>query len=309
MLISIAGGVMRKGVDTSVPRDYVEVVKLIKSVGFEALDVGFLPVSAPGYLLEGDDWQKRIERIGETAAQCNLVLGQAHLPTPAKASFDIDPDFKKPGFAEYYDQCLRRSIAACAMLGITNAVVHPVTYLDSAFSRNLQKERNIRYYTPYVELALQHGVNLNFENMRPDSPEWSFCGRYCQSFDDLIELVDSFGDSRLGICWDTGHANHVKTNQGLAIRTIGSRLRTLHLNDNHYNKMDEHMLPYMGQVDWNDVLSALVDVDYRGNLNLEVGVVTRKMPSELQELTLPYIAEHARALRRMYERIKETRGK
>lgn len=308
MLISIAGGVLTKGSEASAPRNFNDVVRLIRAAGFDALDVGFRP-AVPGYPLDGDSWESSIEKIGETANACGLTLGQAHMPTPVNTSFELDPNFRKPGFAEYYDQCFRRAIKACAMLGIPNAVVHPITYVDFAFSPKRQKEKNISYYAPYVELALKQNVSLNFENMRPDSPGWSFCGRYCQYYDDLIDLVDSFRDSRLGICWDTGHANHVRTNQGMAIRAIGPRLRSLHLNDNNYNKMDEHMLPGMGQVDWKDVLTALADVGYNGNLNFEVGVITRKMPSELQELSLPYIAENARGLRRMYEQIKVERDK
>ena len=106
---------------------------------------------------------------------------------------------------------------------------------------------------------------MTVEDAQCQDEEW-----YCQHYDELIELVDSYNDPMVAVCWDTGHANGMKFDQARAIRTIGKRLKNLHINDNHNCNRDEHLLPFMGTVDWPAVMKALADIDYEGDLTLEV---------------------------------------
>ena len=73
-----------------------------------------------------------------------------------------------------------------------------------------------------------------------------------------------------GFVLDTGHAN-LMGDLDVLIGTFGSRLLTLHLNDNHAVKgNDEHLPPQMGTVDWARVRQHLNTIHYRGCLMYEV---------------------------------------
>ena len=72
----------------------------------------------------------------------------------------------------------------------------------------------------------------------------------------------------IGICWDTGHAHINGIKQSEALKYIGSRLKTLHLNDN-FGEDDIHLAPFMGTIDWADVMQGLGAIGYDGLLNFE----------------------------------------
>ena len=303
MKVSILTGIVKRSVDFPGLRDMREVVTILHDCGYDTLDIGFTEQTFPDFILRGDDWQQKIDDLANTAAKLGVTFAQSHLPFIKKASTDLDPNWSKPGFPEYFEECMRRAYVASAMLGVPYGTTHPLTYLDAVGSPDLALERNRAYYEPFVEFGIKHNVGTAFENMRPESPQWPFPGRYCQNYDQLIELVDSFGDPMVGICWDSGHANQAGHDQGRAIRAMGGRLKNLHLNDNHYNCRDEHLLPYMGTVDWESVMSALVDIDYKGVLNYEVGKLCDNAPTALQIEWVKTARSNAGRILELYQRL------
>ena len=57
----------------------------------------------------------------------------------------------------------------------------------------------------------------------------------------------------LKVCFDTGHA-HMAGGVQPAFRTLRERIAVVHLHDNHGEK-DEHLLPYEGEIDWEQTIS------------------------------------------------------
>jgi sugar phosphate isomerase/epimerase len=68
-------------------------------------------------------------------------------------------------------------------------------------------------------------------------------------------------------CWDTGHAN-CEGAQYDEIMAIGDELYAIHYNDNH-GKKDDHVAPFLGRLNHDEVLTALIDVGYKGYFTLE----------------------------------------
>ena len=164
---------------------------------------------------------------------------------------------------------MERAYLACEMLGIKYVTAHPITFAERNCEDRYQQERNREYYDRFVEFGIRHGVGTAFENMTPYLKQ-QLPYKYCQSYEQLIELVDSYHDDRVAICWDTGHANFMKADQGIALRAIGRRLKSVHINDNKSEATrDEHLLPYMGNIDWTTVINALAEIGYEGNMTLE----------------------------------------
>ena len=104
----------------------------------------------------------------------------------------------------------------------------------------------------------QPGVRIALENMQT-----------LGSMEYLIGVVDALGPERAGVCVDTGHAALGDLGAGRAIRMAGERLITTHIQDN-LGERDDHMPPWDGTIDWDDVVAALAEVGYAGCVQLEL---------------------------------------
>lgn len=120
--------------------------------------------------------------------------------------------------------------------------------------------------------------------------------RFGCNAEDLLELLDKLNaDDIFGICWDTGHANLAQVNQPAAIQQIGSRLKALHINDNRGEK-DDHLLPYLGYVEWTSLLKSLADVNYQGDFTYEIHNFTGGMSPEIHQQGMEFSVLVARQM-------------
>jgi sugar phosphate isomerase/epimerase len=103
-----------------------------------------------------------------------------------------------------------------------------------------------------------------------------------------IEVIDQINRPDVGINVDTGHVFLFGGDPAQSIRDVGHRLVTTHLQDN-FGENDDHQPPGMGYIDWRGVLQALVDIDYRGPLMVELtgeGVKERRTVPQLRQAPL-----------------------
>ncbi|MCI7742724.1 MAG: sugar phosphate isomerase/epimerase [Clostridiales bacterium] len=251
-------------------RSNVEVIEKLHELGFEVLDFNFNWGIAENidFILRKDDWQQQIDLVANTAQRIGVSFSQAHLPFIKACCRQCDPSFRNSGYEEYFNECMRRAYIACGMLGVKYVTAHPITCIECNFEREATFDANRKYYDPYVELGIRNNVGTAFENMMP-CLDASLPVRYCQHYDELIELVDSYNDPMVAVCWDTGHANGMMLDQPRAIRVLGKRIKNLHINDNHRCSRDEHLLPFMGSIDWYSLMAALAEAGYSGDMTLE----------------------------------------
>lgn len=245
------------------PVPFSESVKWAADAGFTQMDYGL-----SCRLLSADDWKQKVDEQVKTAAQAGIVFHFAHLPY----------DYPRPGDAEgwnRFSEATLHGIEVCAELEVAAAAIHPCTFMVPSFDHDTERQRVLDFMSPIVEKARKEGVKLALENMRgagqhPDKP----LVRYGTETDDIIDLADTLG---IGICWDTGHGNISGQKQYESIMKIGSRLLEVHLNDN-YAEDDIHLAPYLGIINWREVIQALHDAGYRDSLNFEV--TANRLPSE-----------------------------
>ncbi len=305
MKLSMLSGILSESGDRPGMRDENEVFHKLRQIGYEYIDIPFDFITSPTYILGGDDWEKKVDKLADTAAKLGIAVPQCHMPWVQGGFFPHDPRRNFcADYPEYFTECMRRSYVAAAKLGVKYATVHPMGFYEDTDSTEIQLRRNREYYDELVNLGIRLGVGTAFENMRPPAPDWKRSTRYSQNYGDLIELVDSYNDPMVGICWDTGHANQADTDQPTAIRAIGGRLKNLHINDNFRGSRDEHLLPFMGDIDWPGLLEALVDVNYQGVLNYETGKVVKWAPEALQMEMMKSVYQNGCQLVAMYEEIE-----
>lgn len=93
--------------------------------------------------------------------------------------------------------------------------------------------------------------------------------------DELIMIVNAV-DNGLEICFDSNHLFQEKPEEFVA--KTGKLITTVHLSD--YDGLAErHWLPGTGIINWNEVISALVNIGYKGPFMFETS--TKKTSSTL----------------------------
>lgn len=252
---------------------YIESMRLCKEAGFSVLDLNMCAMLRRQTELNGDDWIKNAEQIRNEAEKLGITFSQSH-PSyrPFKGS-----RFKSIEEKERFDELTRRAIHVSSILGVKWAVMHPVTEIENA-EYNLEADlaANHENFDKVVEQAARENVGIAFENMCDRDNR----RRFGATAEELLTLVESYKGAPVGVCWDTGHAHRVYTNQIPAIEKLGKHIKALHVNDN-FGQDDLHLLPFLGTIPWEKVMKALTKIGYEGDLVYEIRI-NNYMPEGLK---------------------------
>ncbi|MGA2728544.1 MAG: TIM barrel protein [Terracidiphilus sp.] len=85
----------------------------------------------------------------------------------------------------------------------------------------------------------------------------------------------------VSVCLDLGHA-HIDPGTAEAIATLGSRIASVHVHDNHGTR-DEHLWPGDGTIDWSAVAKALHELENPPAAVLEIGYTLNDPPAILPD--------------------------
>ena len=264
--------------------DVHEGIVLCARVGFGALDFNltdYQRMEHPPFLdPEGDDWTRSVRR---TADAQGLSFTQLHAPIYRKFVETVE-SARLTGMG--FD-----SLRVAKLLGVPWVVWEPDTTpgeYGAEFRREASR-RNREFFDPFVEEAEKLGVGICLENCADRFAEgWNGSSHWIGAEpDDLCELVDSFSSDHVGVCWDTGHAHVQGLDQWDALHIVGDRLKMLHIQDND-GRSDQHLLPFMGSIDWRKFMNALADIDYAGDFTYEVHNSIRTLPNALKDPMMRY---------------------
>lgn len=165
-----------------------------------------------------------------------------------------------PGSTAQVDSVLPHlvsSIAAAGRLGVQVVVVHAARPPENPTGPD-RREALARALQNVVPTAAENTITLAVENCS-DREDLAF----------LIDVVDSLKLPNVGFNIDTGHAQIHHIGAPAAIRMMGHRLATTHLQDN-FGERDDHLPPGKGTIDWAEVWKALREVEYSGTLMVEI---------------------------------------
>ena len=229
--------------------DHRERVRLCAEAGFRSIDLS-LYTPAMGDPLFGADWQKAAEELLSYAERLGVRFVQCHAPA-VNCLADYD---KAVTLTE-------RAIEICGVLHIPIMVTH--AGYDAATDEDAWRDGNLRFYRALMPTAERNGVCVLVEN----SAHVNIKGYYLYDGKALRAFFDAMNHPSFGVCWDTGHAN-MEGAQYEEILTLGDALRAVHFNDNR-GERDEHLIPFMGTMNVNEVVHALLDVGFRGPFTFE----------------------------------------
>ena len=238
---------------------YINRVKNVHEAGFKYIDLSLYTVRENDELLVSDDWKNTAKEISEYAKRNNIKFVQSHAP-------DVNPLKGEDAYRNAIEKTVR-AMEICEYLNIPCSVIHPGW--DEKASRDEWFERNYKFFKELFPVMEKTGVTLLHENTTNANMPWYFSktGKDMREFSEYVNhpLFDS--------CWDTGHAN-IEGNQYNEIIEIGDDLRALHINDNR-GAQDEHIIPFMGTMNMDEVICALKAINYKGYFTFESGSTLR----------------------------------
>ena len=242
------------------------IASCLKS-GFRTLDFSFHNYARDGGPIADESWESWLHDIRSYSDSLGVTWYQGH-------AFIYPKDGTIDQHNDAYEERIRRSIIGCGIMGVKVLVLHPRNFFidddcHKPYDFIRSKKENIRYITGYLkEVEKVPGLRLAVENLfLPATSQKD--NRYCSCADELVDLVDTIGSERVGICWDFGHANISGQDQCLSLEKVGERLIATHVHDNA-GTIDEHLAPFFGRMDWPPIMKKLREIDYKGYFTLEI---------------------------------------
>lgn len=268
---------------------------MLKNAGFEAVDYS-LYWDLEGWLM-ADDYREKAIAIRKALDNAGLVCNQTHAP------FNSLGQVKKKGivYGEAFDESnpyyveTVRAIEVSAILGAEHTVVHN---LNTPFDVDLI-EYNLPFFQSLLPYAEKFDTKIAIENLFRRGADGSFEERIGTA-EGMNTLLEKLNSDRYVLLVDTGHAILGGTTPEALIRglTPGS-LRGLHVQDTD-TTADRHQLPFMGVIDWEEVLKALKDIGYTGDLTFELPKILAPLPDALVESCLAYAYAVGQYLRKRF---------
>lgn len=269
-----------------------ESIEAIAEAGFDAIDLCFAAYGREGLPMAQPDWRDWVKRQKENCDKAGLPVTQAHAHYYGSAQ---SREFTSLAWEDNTNRIIR-DIEAAGICKVSWLVIHPdCAYDEAGYSRRLSLKKEAERFKRFGSLAAKYGTAIAIENM-VDNLGVKTGRRFGSTAEDLLDLLELLGDDKLfGICWDTGHGNIAQINQPAAIRQIGKHLKALHINDNKGEK-DDHMLPYLGTVDWEPLLAALKEVGYSGDFTYEIHNFSSGFTPKLHHDSMKFACRVARQM-------------
>ena len=251
-----------------------ETFSVFKQCGYEAIDFNN-DVSEYCSEEHGEDFYRE---LANHAASVGIAISQAHAPFPSSC----DDEEKN---AEIFKRIVT-GMKNAAALGAPMIVVHPCVHLDFDVEGNPERlfEYNLNFYKSLIPYAEKFGIKIAIENICRDS--------ITSTPERLNRLYDALDNPVFTICFDVGHARISGLDPADAIRRVGKRLigGCTHFHDNN-GEGDGHTLPFYGAINWEEVMKALAEIGYDGNLNYEASNFIKDIPTELYIDGFTYMAK------------------
>lgn len=272
-------------------------IEILAGAGFDAIDYTFTPWMERGETTwNRDDYAAYAAEVNQMAKDNGIYFNQAHAPFIFHTSYL--PDWNRE-IMPLQVRCME----SCALLGIPHMVVHPVHHLPYRQNKEEIWKLNSEYYHLLEPYAKQFGVKISLENMfGVDERRGCFCEDMFSNPQEYTQFYDSLGNRDDFICCvDTGHSGIVGGDAGETIRTLGDRVKALHLNDNRY-RGDDHLIPLQGLIDWDDVTKALAEIHYSGDFTFEALHLYEGMDEDFYAVSAKYLHDVGRYLIRKFEK-------
>jgi L-ribulose-5-phosphate 3-epimerase len=208
----------------------------------------FALTMAPGFLWPGDMDKSGFAHFQRFLAGHRLRIVALNLPAA-----DLDITAASPETRAYALDMIERYIEVAGGIGARGVVIG-VGQADPLSSADVDRRKGHVFaaFDSLWRAADRSGTALWVQTMpslrKPAAAE-------------LIQLLDSYGDDRIGIVYDVADGWFVGEDMDAALRTIGKRLKLVHVSDTH-PQVRRHDRVGLGSVPFQDLPPLLAEVGY-----------------------------------------------
>lgn len=252
---------MEIGISTSIlcKTDLIESLQLIKESGFDNIEV-WAVIGKEGKWIHYDYHDRDYTRkLNQKIKGLTLRVVSLHAPfSPELDISQMEEDKRDFAVSE-----IKKAIDALDFLDGSILVFHPST-APSHFDNLTQKMYRLSQAKKSIDELLKYcqdkPIKLALENQLPHI----LCGYSV----DLLKLIWEINSQKVGICSDTSHANLTENVSDL-VKKCKDWLMNLHVSDNFGNS-DEHNIPGLGNINWQNFVQTLKLIKYEGVFMLEL---------------------------------------
>lgn len=276
---------------------YISGIEKLCKIGYDALDLTLwhLGKSTDDVLL-GDDYKSEALKIKETAKKHGVHFNQCHAPYDfADRSFFTNEKARQDMLFR-----LRRSIEIAGIIGAEFVIIHPLhgsRYIAKSAAEILNL--NTVFYGELVDCAKKAGVKIAVENMwRRNAANNSIIQDTCSNPHEFAQYIDTLNAKHSDIfaaCLDIGHCILTGVAAEDCIKTLGHRLKALHVHDNDSIK-DSHTLPFTGKIDFSAITAALKEIGYSGYFTFEADKFLSGFPLDFADNAARFMHDTGRYL-------------
>ena len=237
-------------------------IRILAEAGFDCVDYSMDHMSKDDSPLNGPSYREYAEELRQYGESLGITFNQAHAP------FEFDWD--KEGVLENVAiPRIARCLEVAAILGIDTVIVHPLHHWNYFHNMQFVWDQNMAFYQALLPYAKEYGVTICLENLIQFDSRGVALPDTCADANRYIKALETLNDPHIAACVDVGHTCLLGEDPADLIRALGhDRLRALHIHDNSA-VLDDHTLPYLGKINWNNLAKALADIDYGGVFTFE----------------------------------------
>ena len=221
-----------------------DLLPRIKEAGFDGIEV---PLFDPA-VFKAVEIRQAAETYGLDVTVCSII--------PKGLSLVSDD----AALRRRTQQHLRDAIARTAEVGarlMDGPLYSPVGYLPGRRRTSDEWQWAVEGYQSAIPALESHDVTLAIEPLN------RFETFFLTTAADTAAMCDAVGHARVGVAFDTFHANIEEKHIGDAIRLVGRHLKHVQISEN------DRGTPGSGHVAWAELLAALRDVGYDEWLTIE----------------------------------------
>lgn len=272
-----------------------KAVEYVAKAGFNAWDFSMFDmawydwdthtVKKSNHPLAGNDYLKFARKLKKIGLDNGIVCNQSHAPHPSYCH-EIRSHFK-------------RAIECTAEAGGKICIIHP--------DNDKNAEENAEMYLELLPFAKDYGVKIATENMWNWNHEKDCAAvAACSHPKDFLAHINAVNNDLFVACLDIGHAEMFvpETNAVEMIKALGPHLQALHIHDND-RRHDSHQVPFTMDIDFNAVVKALKEINYKGYFTLEADAYMGSSGYTEENIFegVKKLADSARRLADMYDNL------
>jgi D-psicose/D-tagatose/L-ribulose 3-epimerase len=240
---------MKFGVNTFIwaatfDQSHFALLPRIKEAGFDGVE---LPLINPDQVDAGAI-RRSIEENQLECTFCSVI--------PAGLSAISDESTVRGKTREHLQTCIQVAAEAGGKL-IAGPIYSPVGYLPGRRRNSDEWNRAVECYQSLGDALARNDVTLAIEPLN------RFETYFLNTAEDAAALCEAVGNPRVGVLFDTFHANIEEKDVARACRRVGRHLKHVHTCEN------DRGTPGTGHVDWPGVFAALREMKYDGWLTIE----------------------------------------